>query len=119
MAQNNDIDLSNMSKSELKSLRKNVDKAIADHDERKKREALNAIKEAAQEHGFKLDDLLQDSKGRKTKAPSVAKYAHPENSSMTWTGKGRQPNWVKDYIGSGKDLDELLIDKSEKQKAAA
>jgi DNA-binding protein H-NS len=117
MSNASDIDLSSMSKSELKSLRKKVDKAIEDYDAQKKREALAALKEEAQKHGFKLDDLVQETSGKKGRRVSVAKYAHPENPSMTWTGKGRQPNWIKEGLESGNSLDDYLIGKKEKENA--
>ena len=49
------------------------------------------------------------SKRSHTQAP--AKYKHPGNPAKTWSGRGRQPAWVKEHLESGKDLDELLIDR--------
>ena len=37
-----------------------------------------------------------------------AKYAHPENPSQTWSGRGRRPRWVTEQIESGKSLEDLL-----------
>lgn len=36
-----------------------------------------------------------------------AKYHHPQEPSLTWSGKGRQPKWVEAFIAQGGTLDEL------------
>lgn len=114
MAAKHDIDLSNMSREELKALRSDIDKALSDYDARKRSEALAAVHEAAKQHGFKLDELVSGGAGRK-KTVSVPKYANPENPSQTWTGRGRQPAWVKEALENGADLDDMLIGASDKQ----
>lgn len=43
-------------------------------------------------------------KGRKVEA----KYRHPD-SGQTWTGRGRQPTWVSDFLNTGRTLDQLKI----------
>lgn len=35
-----------------------------------------------------------------------AKYRHPGDPSQQWSGRGRQPAWVKAWIASGKSLDD-------------
>ncbi len=100
------IDLQNMNLNELRELRKDVDAAIATFEKRKKKEALIAAQKAAQEHGFSLDEIM----GGKTGGPkSAPKYANPADPSKTWTGRGRQPQWIKDLLGSGKSLDDVAI----------
>jgi DNA-binding protein H-NS len=37
-------------------------------------------------------------------------YRNPSNSAETWTGRGRQPKWVRDALASGTRLEEMLID---------
>lgn len=103
-----DIDLEKLEISELKTLRKDIDKAITSFETRKKREALAAARAAAEENGFKLDELLSDVPGKKSVASSP-KYQNPDNSSDTWTGKGRQPKWFKDKIAAGVNPDDMLI----------
>ena len=42
--------------------------------------------------------------------PSVLpKYRNPKKPSETWSGRGRQPHWVQRQLGSGKQLEDLLI----------
>lgn len=100
------LDLENLSLEELKTLRKDVDAAIASFEQRKKAEARAALEEKAKELGFSLDEILR-VKGRKGKV--AAKYRNPENPSQTWSGRGRRPKWLEEALASGSDLDDLLI----------
>ena len=47
---------------------------------------------------------------KKAKAASVIKFRHPENASIGWTGHGRKPQWVIDWVAQGKSLDDLRAD---------
>ncbi|MFC0201284.1 H-NS histone family protein [Paracoccus rhizosphaerae] len=96
-----------MSLKELRDLRTRLDRAINSYEDRKRREAMNAIEEAAREHGFNLAELT----GVKTRRGGTIapKYVNPNDPTMTWTGRGRQPKWVKDSLQSGKQLEDLAI----------
>ncbi|RYG92758.1 H-NS histone family protein [Loktanella sp. IMCC34160] len=107
------FNLKSLSRKELEKLRADVDKALAKVAESEKKLALEAAEKAARDFGFSLDDLTgagaPKKRGRKPKAAKapktagVAKYANPSDSSQTWTGKGRQPQWFKDAIAGGAD----------------
>ena len=43
---------------------------------------------------------------RKAVAP---KYANPADTSQTWTGRGRKPQWVQAALDAGKSLEDLAI----------
>ena len=106
------INLDTLSLEELKALRKDTDKAIANYEKRKRQEALAAAEAAAKESGFSLAELLGDVKSGKGKSTvNPPKYRHPENPELTWTGKGRQPAWIKEAVDAGKPLDDYLIGK--------
>ncbi len=115
-----DVDLNGMDLEQLRALRKQVDQAIASFETRRKREAMEAIEKAAREHGFNLADLTAGGgrgRGRGRKAAGGAdeaagrapRYAHPEDPSQTWSGRGRRPRWVTEQIASGRDLSEFAI----------
>jgi DNA-binding protein H-NS len=37
------------------------------------------------------------------------KYQNPKNPAETWSGRGKQPRWVKEQLHAGKKLDRFLI----------
>jgi DNA-binding protein H-NS len=105
-----EIDLEALSLDELKRLQKDVAKAIDDFEARRQREAIAAVEEKARELGFTFAELAAAAPAKKTGgAKSPPKYQHPENPSITWTGKGRQPAWIKEALEAGKSLDDFLI----------
>ena len=78
------VDLDKLSLAELRSLEKDVAKAIAAFSDRKKTEALSALEEHAKALGFSLAELT-GKKVRKTRSGSgEAKYGHPEDPEVTW-----------------------------------
>ena len=102
------INLDKMSREELFKLRKSVDDALKSSEKEAKKNALAAAQKAAAEHGFTLDEVLA---GRKAAVgpKSAPKYANPDDPTQTWTGRGRQPNWVKSALASGATLDQMAI----------
>lgn len=75
------------------------------------KEALLAeFKDKAAELGLSLSALISspkpatERKPRRSKGEKVApKYRNPETGD-TWTGRGREPSWIK-----GKDREEFLV----------
>ena len=88
-----DPDLDAMSLQDLKQLQKDVAKAIATHEERGKSEARSKLDALAKEMGYSLADLADLAGGdrKATRGSAPAKYRHPENPSLTWSGRGRKP----------------------------
>ena len=102
------MNLENMSLKELKDLQEKVAIAIFEYNKRQKAEARAAAVAAARAYGFSLEEVVGEEKSKK-KSKVAAKYAHPENPTLTWTGRGRTPKWVDAALASGKSLNELLI----------
>ena len=101
-----DIDLSTLSLQELKALLRDVTKAVDSYEDRKKAEARAILEAQAKELGFSLAEIAESAPKR---MPAVAKYRHPENPELTWSGRGRKPKWIAEYTESGKSLADLEI----------
>lgn len=108
--------LDDLTLAELKKLAKDIDRAIASFDARQKQTVLSALEEKAMEFGYALSDLFSDVvakvKGRpssKSRAKPVPKYANPADRSVTWSGRGRQPQWYKDALVAGTSPESLLV----------
>lgn len=101
------LDFDKMSLKEMRDLRAKLERAINSYEDRKRREALAAVEDAARQHGFNLAELT----GAKTRrAGTVApKYANPDDPTVTWTGRGRKPRWITEYLAKGKSLEDLAI----------
>ena len=99
--------LDKMSREELLDLQKQVAAALKSYDDRQKKEAQAKLEAMAKEMGYSLADFAGGKKGKA--ASGVPKYVHPENPAKTWSGRGRQPQWFKDAIASGKSEADLAI----------
>jgi len=100
------MELNTLSLKELKTLRKDVDKEIANFESRKKREALSELEKKAAELGFSLSELTGAPKVKKVSPP---KYRNPNDATQTWTGRGRIPLWLKAHEDAGGSRDDTLI----------
>lgn len=76
----------------------------------KRASVLSEVRAKIQAYGFTAKDLrltvgdfpVSPSKG----IPVAAKY---RLGDQTWTGRGRQPKFIADFLESGGNLDEILI----------
>jgi DNA-binding protein H-NS len=103
------MDLSNMSIGDLRNLQDQIKQELKKREQEEVQKAREQIQAIAQRVGMPLKDLITAS-GRGAKTGSVAvRYRHPENSAQQWTGRGRQPKWVKEWVEGGKSLDKLRV----------
>lgn len=102
------IELGNMSLVELRQLKDALPKEIERREREERTEVRSELEKLARERGFSLDDLLnaQPSKRRSAVAP---KFCRPDNHEVVWTGRGRQPGWVKTHLAAGGVMEDLLI----------
>ena len=100
MATNN---LDKMSYAELLKLQKRVEEAISAkrvEDAADTKEQLRAVAEKA---GFDLNELFGRRRGKR--GASSVKFRNPKDTSQTWSGRGRKPNWIVDAVKKGAKLD--------------
>lgn len=113
------IDLNSMSRKELEKLKRDVEKALDRAEKQDLKRARDAAAKAAAEFGLSLEQLVDAPKpgpkpGRRkaAKKPVMkgkAKYANPDDPKVTWTGKGRQPDWFKAAVAAGKSRESMEI----------
>lgn len=79
----------------------------------------------AEDLGFTFEEVVGRSRRRRKKAAKKraarrgrpakkstgkrrrAKYVNPDDPSQSWSGRGRRPNWLQDYLKRGGDLEAL------------
>ena len=103
-----DYDLEALSLGELKKMQKDVAKAISTFEDRQKAEARAKVEALARDLGYSLPELF-GTETKSTRAPAAAKYRHPENPSLTWSGRGRKPQWFVEALAAGKTASDLAI----------
>ena len=74
---------------------------------KKKAEVIANIRELIETYDITAKDLGLKSAKSKVKAKPM--YANPDFPEQNWTGRGRQPEWVKGFISLHGSLDKALI----------
>lgn len=73
-------------------------------------QAREQILHIARGVGISIDELLSGKTSKASKSGSLPiKYRNPDDSTQQWTGRGRQPTWIKEWIASGKSLQEAEV----------
>ncbi|TQE99088.1 MAG: H-NS histone family protein [Spiribacter salinus] len=104
------MDLSRYSIKQLEQLKRDIEKEVARKQHEEKKEALREAKRVAQKYGFALDDLVGGApKAKKRTGKAPAKFCHPDDPSKTWSGRGRKPQWIKEWEQAGGDLEKLRV----------
>ena len=100
-----DFNLSALSLADLRDLQKSVAKAISTFEARQKAEARDKVEMLAKDLGFTLAELG----GTETKAHArpLRRTTGTQNPTLTWSGRGRKPQWFVDALAAGKSKDDL------------
>lgn len=104
------MDLSSMTAAQLRDLQQQIPVELKRREAQDKANILNEVRAFAKARGFALEELV--GKEAKIKAPTgkvKVKYRHPENATLEWTGRGRQPKWVGEWLAKGGTLDSLTV----------
>lgn len=103
-----DYDLEALSLGELKKMQRDVARAISSYEDRQKAEARAKVEALARELGYSLAELVS-TETKSSRTPAAAKYRHPENPALTWSGRGRKPLWFVEELEEGKTASDLAI----------
>lgn len=109
--------IENMSEEELKSLIKAANEALNKIREDQLVELRSRIGQIAADLEISFDQLIElispPAKGRVAKkgAKLKIKYQHPNDPSLTWSGAGSTPKWMRKLFDQGMTKEDLLIKK--------
>ncbi|QKY11983.1 H-NS family nucleoid-associated regulatory protein [Janthinobacterium lividum] len=102
------MNLENLTIAELRALQDDIKKQLKVREQKDLDEARAKILQIAQSLGKSVKELVGDGVRVKTQTVAV-KYRNPNDVSQQWSGRGRQPKWVKDWVESGKSLDQAKV----------
>jgi DNA-binding protein H-NS len=102
-----DSQLEKMSLKELRALKNKVEKTIRSKHDRDRAELRNKMKQMAEHAGFSIGDLFGGKGGKR--GPVSAKFAHPDDPSLTWSGRGRMPKWLSEKVKAGASPQDFRI----------
>jgi len=119
------IDINRLSAKELESLISQAKKRKTTLSKRKPLATVRKrLTQLAKAEGYTVEELFggasapaarapraakTPAKARKAQAKVAPKYRNPDNSSETWTGRGKQPRWLAAMTAQGRQLAEFVI----------
>jgi DNA-binding protein H-NS len=62
------------------------------------------------------DKVTMLNRARRPYPPVPPKYRNPKNPAETWSGRGKQPRWLRPQLRLGRKLNDFLIDRASGQK---
>lgn len=99
--------LDTYSYAELLKLQERIVQAIAEKRAENAQATKEQLRAMAEKAGFDIKELF--GKRGSPKGSGVAKYRNPKDSSQTWTGRGRKPNWLVDAVKKGAKIESFAI----------
>ena len=107
----NNSQLAKLSYQQLLETQNKVAAAIAKRKEQERAEVKAKISALAADSGFDINELVgnQRKSGKFAGKKVAAKFAHPKDPSLTWSGRGRQPLWLAAEIKKGKKLESFAL----------
>ncbi|MDO9453141.1 MAG: H-NS histone family protein [Stagnimonas sp.] len=107
-------ELAKLSLDELLSLQHRAAAEVETRQSAEKDKAKQEILAIASKYGIEVKfgggTATAAPKSVKAKRGTVAaKYRHPQNSALTWTGRGRSPLWVSEWKTAHGSLDGIVI----------
>jgi DNA-binding protein H-NS len=103
------MDLSTLDYTQLLDLKTQLEREINARQAEEKASAKRQILELVKTYGLTVEEVLSKTHGSSTRKPVEAKYRNPDDASQTWTGRGRKPAWVQNYIDAGFKIEDLAI----------
>lgn len=102
------MDISNLSLNELRQLKKKIESAIKNFEDRKLETARAELEAKAKELGVSLQEIVKAPMKRRRASPKP-KYANPKDPNETWSGRGRTPLWLSELLENGRNKEEFEI----------
>ena len=70
---------------------------------------LSAEKKDLERRLASLNTVTGNAQTRRPYPPVLPKFANPDEPRQVWSGRGKQPHWVKQKLASGLVLQDLRI----------
>lgn len=103
------INLEKMSLRQIAALETQLATAKSKATEAAKAELKAKIDALLASSGLTLGDLYPSSTFGRRRSKSSPKYANPDDRTQTWTGRGRQPNWLVARLKKGAKVEDFAI----------
>lgn len=103
------MNVEQFSSQELRELQSKIEQQLKVRQRMEREEAIEQIYNIAHGLGMTLGDLIGKGGIKPAKAKVAVQYRNPNDALQEWTGRGRQPKWVKEALDAGITLGALRV----------
>lgn len=101
------MDIDNLSSIEIEKLQEELSKRLNSKRLEEREVFISRVLEMASDAGFQLGDVIEMLEAERKL--DRAKYRHPTDTSLLWSGMGRMPQWLHDLINNGHSKEDFLV----------
>ena len=99
---------------DLRALREALEALIEERERDEERRVYGEMQALAASIGKDLDEIIKRQRPkpaakRKAKRPAGVKYQNPDNPKETWSGRGKEPKWLREAMAAGKQKADFLV----------
>lgn len=113
------VDVSRMSYSELVALSKQLEQQIQEKREEELKVLVDGFAKKLEAAGFSVTEGVEalapylpandKRQSRDAGAAAPVLYRDPSVPTNIWSGRGRAPRWLQDYLSTGRNKDEFKV----------
>lgn len=108
------VNLEGMSVEELEVLKERIDAQIDEVQSEKREKFIEMMKAEAKKMGVPIEDIINTNPrakvGKASDKRAQVKPKYRDKNGNEWTGRGRAPKWILEYVGTEK------LDKNDPQQ---
>jgi DNA-binding protein H-NS len=90
-------------------LQEQIDRSLSARKDGEKASLRAQFKQMAEDAGFALSDIVGGGKVGRPRGSVMPKFVHPDDASLTWTGRGRMPKWLSEQVKAGVDPETFRV----------
>lgn len=105
--------LKGLSAEELTKVLEDARRVLEEKQKQRREEVKRQILELAESVGLEVSFRAKRKAGEtrpvRTRAKVAPKYRHPTDPTLTWSGRGQMPRWLRELVDQGHDKEEFRI----------
>jgi len=105
--------LESLSEAELQKVLEDTRRLLEEKRKKRQEEVKRQIIELADSVGlevsFRVKGESREIRPVRRRSKAAPKYRHPTDPTLTWSGRGQMPRWLRDLVNQGHDKEEFRI----------
>ena len=111
------VDLQQWQQKDLLTLQRMLAEELERRSSAERKAAMQKINAICQQMGVPILEILNLTHVKKSQGPRLGskvavRYQHPEKPELKWTGRGRQPIWMQQWLEGGGTMEQLDLRKA-------